>query len=451
MSADIAISVNNLTKTYHLYNKHIDRLKASLHPFGKKYYKEFNALFDVSLEIVKGDSVGVIGNNGSGKSTLLKIITGVLTPTSGSVSVNGKISAILELGSGFNQERTGMENIYFMGTLMGFSTEEMDNRLDSILGFADIGEFIYQPVKTYSSGMFVRLAFAVAINVDPEILIIDEALAVGDVFFQAKCMTALERFRRNGVSILFVSHNISSVKALCNQAVYLNQGKIVAQGEVGYVTSLFSEKSREEVNSQLSNFEVSSINKVIAEHNNGDVKVELSHKNGIAFKIDTEFAKRVAMFRNGTGEAKIVAVELIDNNENEISDADFDQIVNIRIYIQFEQSCNIAATYYIRDSSNTLLLGSTTILEGQKLINGTVGSKKIVEFKTKLPLQEGYYNLQVLLVSPIILNQASRYVDSIENALVFKVNQRRNIKIWSKTYIENSVTIYNFIEDLNYT
>ncbi|HPH04166.1 MAG TPA: ABC transporter ATP-binding protein, partial [Spirochaetota bacterium] len=192
MLQDIAISVEHVSKVYRLYDKPVDRLKESLHPLRKKYHRDFHALDDVSFEVKKGETVGIIGQNGSGKSTLLKIITGVLTPSCGQVRVNGRVSALLELGTGFNPELTGIENVYFSGTVMGYTREEMDVRLDEILAFADIGEFVRQPVKTYSSGMFVRLAFAVAIKSNPEIMIVDEALAVGDMNFQAKCMTALD-------------------------------------------------------------------------------------------------------------------------------------------------------------------------------------------------------------------------------------------------------------------
>ena len=178
----------------------------------------------------KGETVGIIGTNGSGKSTILKIITGVLQPTSGELKVNGRISALLELGAGFNMEYTGIENIYLNGTMMGFSREEIDKRLDSILQFADIGEFVYQPVKTYSSGMFVRLAFAVAINIDPEILIVDEALSVGDVFFQVKCYHKFEEFKKLGKTILFVSHDLGSISKYCDRVILLNKGKKISEG-----------------------------------------------------------------------------------------------------------------------------------------------------------------------------------------------------------------------------
>jgi len=241
MSDDIAIIVENLTKTYRLYNSNLDRLKESLHPLRKKYHHEFNALHNVSFEIIKGESVGIIGKNGSGKSTLLKLITGVLTPTSGTVTVNGKISALLELGSGFNPELTGIENVYFNGTLMGYSRDEMDARLDAILAFADIGEFVYQPVKSYSSGMFVRLAFAVAINVDPDILIVDEALSVGDIKFQRKCYSKIENFKDIGKTIIFVTHDTGSINNLCSKAMLLNNGELLAVDMPRVVTKKYVE------------------------------------------------------------------------------------------------------------------------------------------------------------------------------------------------------------------
>lgn len=189
----------------------------------------------MSLQIEKGDVVGIVGTNGAGKSTLLKIITGVLTPTSGKLEVNGKVAALLELGTGFNPEFTGIKNIFLNGTMMGFSREEMEDKLDEIIQFADIGDFIYQPVKTYSSGMFARLAFAVAINVDPEILIVDEALSVGDLRFQMKCMDKMKQMMDQGITVLFVSHDINAIRRLCTKTVWLRDGKIQTYGETNYV------------------------------------------------------------------------------------------------------------------------------------------------------------------------------------------------------------------------
>lgn len=224
MKKKIAIQVKNLDKVYKLYDKPSDRMKEALGLSKKKKYKEHHALDQVNLTIYQGETVGIIGTNGSGKSTILKIITGVLNPSGGKVTVNGRISALLELGAGFNMEYNGIENVYLNGTMIGFSEKEIDEKMDAILEFADIGDYVYQPVKTYSSGMFVRLAFAVAINIEPEILIVDEALSVGDVFFQAKCYHKFEEFKEMGKTILFVSHDLSSISKYCDRVVLLNQG-----------------------------------------------------------------------------------------------------------------------------------------------------------------------------------------------------------------------------------
>ena len=226
----IAIEVKDVRKMYKLYEKNSDRLKEALGLSRTKKYKEHFALNGISMNIYQGETVGIIGTNGSGKSTILKIITGVLNPTSGEVNVNGRISALLELGAGFNMEYNGIENVYLNGTMLGFSEKEIDEKLQDILDFADIGEYVYQPVKTYSSGMFVRLAFAVAINIEPEILIVDEALSVGDVFFQAKCYHKFEEFKKQGKTILFVSHDLSSISKYCDRVILLNQGNKLGEG-----------------------------------------------------------------------------------------------------------------------------------------------------------------------------------------------------------------------------
>ena len=222
---DIAIKIKDLTKCYKIYNKPSDRLKESLDPFRKKYHRDFFALNNVCFNVKRGETVGIIGKNGSGKSTLLKLITGVLTPTDGNIIVNGKISALLELGAGFNPEFTGIENIYMNGTIMGFSKVEMDKKLQDIIDFADIGDFINQPVKMYSSGMFARLAFAVAINIEPDILIVDEALSVGDVFFQNKCFKKFKELKDKNITILFVSHDMGSIKQMTQRVLWLEGGK----------------------------------------------------------------------------------------------------------------------------------------------------------------------------------------------------------------------------------
>jgi lipopolysaccharide transport system ATP-binding protein len=225
-----AITVDHIDKIYHLYDSPTARLKESLHPFRKKYHHDFYALKDVSFSVEQGDVLGIIGKNGCGKSTLLKILAGVLTPTSGTVTVNGNVSALLELGGGFNPEFTGLENVYFSSAIMGYTREQVEKNFDAILAFADIGEFIHQPVKTYSSGMYVRLAFAVAINVQPDILIVDEALAVGDEAFQRKCFAKIEAIQGKGAAIIFVSHAASTVVELCDRAILLDQGELILCG-----------------------------------------------------------------------------------------------------------------------------------------------------------------------------------------------------------------------------
>ncbi len=236
------IEVKNLTKTYKIYDKPFDRIKESLFPrFYENKIKEFNALFDVNFVIEKGETVGIIGKNGSGKSTLLKILTGVINQTCGEKVMDGTVSALLELGAGFNPEYTGIENIYLNGTIMGMKKEEVDEKINDIAEFAEIGDFINRPVKNYSSGMFVRLAFAVAINTDPDILIVDEALAVGDYRFQAKCYNKFEELKEKGKTILFVSHDIDAVRRFCTRAIWIDNGKVVLDGDVNEVTSKYME------------------------------------------------------------------------------------------------------------------------------------------------------------------------------------------------------------------
>lgn len=241
-----AITVNNLTKFYKLYNDPKDRLIEALNPLKKEYHKKFYALEDFNLEVKKGEIAGIIGRNGSGKSTLLKILTGVLAPSSGKIQINGKITALLELGGGFNPEKTGIQNIYFNGALNGLSAQELENIIQEVIDFADIGDFIDQPVKTYSSGMLARLAFSLAINVEPEILIIDEILAVGDAAFQRKCFAKIEEFKRSGRTILFVSHSSNQIVQICDKAVWVSNGKKVIEGSPKFVSSLYSQNSQKD-------------------------------------------------------------------------------------------------------------------------------------------------------------------------------------------------------------
>lgn len=250
------IEVRDLSKVYHLYNKPSDRIRETFSIRKKKYSKEHYALKNINLKINKGESIGIVGTNGSGKSTLLKLVTGVVTPTTGTIKTDGKIAALLELGAGFNPEYTGIENIYLNGTMMGYTEEEMKKRVPDIIEFADIGEFINQPVKSYSSGMFARLAFAVSINVEPDILIVDEALSVGDTRFQVKCIDKMRELQESGTTILFVTHAIEQIKRFCTRAIWIKNGEFIEDGEASQVVDLYDnfmkygEKKIEKVNNE---------------------------------------------------------------------------------------------------------------------------------------------------------------------------------------------------------
>ena len=250
------IEVRDLSKVYYLYDKPSDRIRETFSIRKKKYSKEHYALKNINLKINKGESIGIVGTNGSGKSTLLKLVTGVVTPTTGTIKTDGKIAALLELGAGFNPEYTGIENIYLNGTMMGYTEEEMKKRVPDIIEFADIGEFINQPVKSYSSGMFARLAFAVSINVEPDILIVDEALSVGDTRFQVKCIDKMRELQESGTTILFVTHAIEQIKRSCTRAIWIKNGELIEDGEASQVVDLYDnfmkygEKKIEKVNNE---------------------------------------------------------------------------------------------------------------------------------------------------------------------------------------------------------
>lgn len=237
--SEIAVTIKNLSKVYRLYNHHIDRLKEALNPLKKKYHREFYALKNINLEVKKGEILGVMGRNGAGKSTLVKIISGLLTETTGNCQINGDVSALLSLGTSFNAELTGMENIYLHGTLQGYSKKEMDEMLDNIVSFAEIGNFIHQPLKTYSSGMRSRLGFAMEIHMEPEILILDEVLSVGDELFRRKCFAKMEEIFKSGCTIFFVSHSAGAINEICSRAILLDKGEKIMEGEPKTVTMYY--------------------------------------------------------------------------------------------------------------------------------------------------------------------------------------------------------------------
>lgn len=445
MPDDVAIKVENLTKAYKLYNSPKDRLKEALSPIRRKYHHDFHALYNVNFEVKKGETVGIIGKNGSGKSTLLKIITGVLTSTSGRVTVNGRISALLELGAGFNPELTGLENVYFNGTLMGYSQKQIENRLDAILEFADIGDFVYQPVKSYSSGMFVRLAFAVAISTEPEILIIDEALAVGDMFFQAKCMSTIDRFRRNGASILIVTHDTNAIKSLCDRAVLLKHGNVQHFGRSVEVADRYVRETREESLAALGQ------DVFVKDGNNDSTGLNLRAATtqgaiGQLFMESNAFVQRVAAFRYGTGEARVVNAELLDSQGNVANCVEYNETITIRIHLVCRSECVVSVNYLIRDDKGINIIGSNFRIEEVHLIEAKNGEKYVVEYTTKTPIAEGNYNVMLSITEPVVLNRAAKSIDVVENAIVFRVAERPIAKLWAKVYIENEVKVERYNE-----
>ncbi|WP_456074440.1 ABC transporter ATP-binding protein [Holdemanella biformis] len=374
---DSVIEIKNISKIYNLYNKPSDRLKEAL--FSRKSrHTEFAALNDVSFNVNKGEILGIIGKNGSGKSTILKIITSVLTPTSGECIVKGKIAALLELGAGFNMEYTGIENIYLNGQMIGFSKEEMDKKLQDIINFADIGEHIYQPVKTYSSGMFARLAFSVAISVDPDILIVDEALSVGDVFFQNKCYRRFEEFRERGKTILFVTHDMGSVIRYCNRCVLLNAGKKVAEGKPQEMVDLYKRIMVGQWNeNEESSEEASSIQ-------SSNVKADESWKDQISTNPDIEVY--------GDGRADIIDFGIFSDTGdigNNVYKGDY-YSVKMKVRIN-EDNLNPIFAFKLRDIKGTELTGTNTMLEDIDTSQCKKGDIVTITFRQKQYLQPGQY------------------------------------------------------------
>lgn len=374
---DSVIEIKNISKIYNLYNKPSDRLKEAL--FSRKSrHTEFAALNDVSFNVNKGEILGIIGKNGSGKSTILKIITSVLTPTSGECIVKGKIAALLELGAGFNMEYTGIENIYLNGQMIGFSKEEMDKKLQAIIDFADIGEHIYQPVKTYSSGMFARLAFSVAISVDPDILIVDEALSVGDVFFQNKCYRRFEEFRERGKTILFVTHDMGSVIRYCNRCVLLNAGKKVAEGKPQEMVDLYKRIMVGQWNENDENTQDSS------SIQSSNVKADELWKDQISTNPDIEVY--------GDGRADIIDFGIFSDTGdigNNVYKGDY-YSVKMKVRINGD-NLNPIFAFKLRDIKGTELTGTNTMLEDIDTSQCKKGDIVTITFRQKQYLQPGQY------------------------------------------------------------
>ena len=435
MENEELISVKKVSKVYRLYDRAIDRLLESISIRKKSYHKDFFALQDISFSVKKGEAVGIIGTNGSGKSTMLKIITGVLTPTSGSVETKGTICALLELGAGFNQDYTGIENIYMNGTMMGISKEEMDKKLPDILDFADIGDFVYQPVKSYSSGMFVRLAFALYISIDPEILIVDEALSVGDVFFQAKCYHRMDELKKKGTTILMVTHDLGSVMKYCDRVILFNKGEKVGEGLPGQMVDQYkkilagknpaAEKFVDEQDFLGDGTTVKSEKKgrqeLLETESEAGVKQHSETKEDGSSKqagkseqsrignnpVQETGTERERLMKDemsinpsaqlyGNGKAEIVDFGIFDN-EGKLSNILIKgENFTIRERIHFyDEIASPIFTFTIKDKRGMDLSGTNTLFEGENIPGVKAGDEYICSFTQKMNLQGGEYLLSI--------------------------------------------------------
>ncbi len=379
------ISIKNLNKEYKMYSRKLNRLIESIFPSVHRH-GTFKAIDDLNLDVYKGEVLGILGKNGAGKSTLLKMITGVVTPTSGTIEVNGKISSLLELGTAFNPELTGYENIYQNGLVMGLTKEQIKEKEKEIIEFADIGEHLYQPVKTYSSGMFARLAFACAINVDPEVLIVDEVLSVGDMAFQLKCFKKFEDFKKRGKTILFVTHSIVDVIKNCNRAIIISGGRKIYDGDVKQGVDKYKKiivgLDKKEIDKQK-NDEKDAYD--IKNEKRKDVKGEVWKEH---------FSLNPDELVYGNGKAEIIDYGIFDTNNHYVTTLNNDEEVVVKLKVKFNETIDepIFAMSF-KDFKGLELCGVNTL--AYKKITGTFekGDIVTVEFRQVLPLAPDKYTL----------------------------------------------------------
>lgn len=381
---NFAIKINEISKIYKLYNNPMDRLKEALKLTRKVNYSEYYALDKISIDIKKGETVGLIGTNGAGKSTLLKIVTGVLTPTSGTVSVDGKIAALLELGAGFNMEYTGIENIYLNGTMMGFTKSQMETKVDDIIDFAGIGDFINQPVKTYSSGMFARLAFAVAINVNPDILIVDEALSVGDIYFQSKCFKKMDEIKKNGTTILLVTHDLSSVVKYCDRAVLLNKGRFVEEGTPKHIVDIYKKIL-------VNQFDETGDNKD-GNITDGTVTAQTIVPEGSLWKSKMNVGGEETVY--GNGKAAIFDFGLFDDSGQITNIVMKKKKFTLKMKVRFNEAVEYPIfAYTFKNEKGVEITGTNTMFEKIEVEDASKGDIYIAEFSQVMNLQGGEYLL----------------------------------------------------------
>jgi lipopolysaccharide transport system ATP-binding protein len=430
MGEEVTISLRNVSKCFNRYDRPVDRLKEIILP-SRNHSQKFWALRDISFEVRKGETMGIIGRNGSGKSTLLQIICGTIAPTSGDVNVNGRVAALLELGAGFNPEFTGRENVYMNGAIMGLSKMEVNERFDNIAAFADIKDFIDRPVKTYSSGMYVRLAFSAAIHVDPDILIVDEALGVGDMYFQAKCMAKMRQMMNNGVTVLFVSHDVSSVKSLCQKAVYLKDHSVYSLGKSGEIVDRYV-KDQFLAMKSIEDFTDISESTVVDSENRLE-SICFSSQELLAFK------EGVKLFRKGNGLIKAINVVLLNSLSEKTSDIKFGDYLTIRVFCEvFEQTAEAVVAFYIKDKNQIEIIGSNNVYEEKNLKDLSAGEKICIDFKLQNRLRGGAYSITIIIASSL---QEPKYFDWIECAAIFNSGDLPNKPLWSQVSLPLETSI----------
>lgn len=419
MSSDYAIKVENLNKCYQIYDKPRDRLKQMLMGGRRQYYRKFWALREVSFKIKKGETVGIIGRNGSGKSTLLQMLCGTLNPTNGFIQTFGRIAALLELGSGFNPEFTGRENIYLNGMLLGLSREQISARFEDIVAFADIGDFIDQPVKSYSSGMYVRLAFAVVAHVDADILVVDEALAVGDAFFTQKCMRFLRTFMKTG-TVLFVSHDTAAVKSLCTRAVWLENGKVIHEGDPKdvcdkYLEAFYEAQQGKGSVNRVGSAHVEKLSNYTKDHRCDFVNSSNLRNDLQVFCFDTESVSF------GTGTARIVSVAFLDSDGDTLSWIVGGESVILRIDIYVHEELNAPIVgFFIKDRLGQSLFGDNTFLSYMDApMVCSAGKTLRAEFFFQMPrLATGDYSVTVAVANGTQADHVQHHW--IHDAIVFR-------------------------------
>ncbi|MFB8791986.1 MAG: ABC transporter ATP-binding protein [Potamolinea sp.] len=415
--SEITISLKNVSKCYKRYDRPVDRLKEILLP-GKSHAQDFWALRDINIEVAQGETLGIIGQNGSGKSTLLQIIAGTLTPTTGKVQVNGRVSALLELGSGFNPEFTGRQNVFFNGRLFGLSQEEIEAKFNDIAAFAEIGDFIEQPVKTYSSGMFVRLAFAVAVSVNPEILIVDEALAVGDIYFQQKCFERIREVKSLGTTLLFVSHDSKAVYKLCSRAVLMESGKLVLDDKPRQVIDLYQAKLLKKRDTHSEKLE---IQKLPESNSSSSTKKELPSKNNLAEVVINQ------------AEVSVKFIRLLNESDQEIESIVSEDLLQLSIGLLFSDSFEDPHIgFKIRDRTGSVIFETNTFCMGEEI--GQVNSGTLLEsrFKFHVPLIEGEYTITVGVADGGFgEGQFKRTLVYAHNFTVLKILKNRDSIVWS--------------------